>query len=167
MAVVTRLSVQVTNRDAVPRVANNSAVQGAHLRFGVGKVLTVATDSINSIYIFFSIPSNAVMSSLRVFSQDIGSSAAAADVGLYQTTKNGSAVVDADFFKAALNLNAGALNGTEILHDNVISLDKAEQRIWEHLGLTVDSKRDYDVCMTATGAIDAVANIVLKGSWAQ
>lgn len=168
MAVVERLSGQITNRDAVPRVANNPGTAAGALKAAVGKVLTVATDDIASVYRYFTVPSSATMHSLRLYSPDIGSAAAAADVGLYRTTADGGAVVDADFFAAAINLNAGAVNGQDcLLGTSGLPLSEMEMPLWQALGLTADPKVDYDVCLTATGAIDAAVNTVLRGTWAQ
>lgn len=168
MAVANRLSVHITQRDAAPRALNPSAAAGGMMRGFVGKVLTVATDDINSVYRFAQVPSSAVMHTLRLYSADIGSSAAAADIGLYSTTEDGAAVVDQDFFASAVNLNAGALNGTDVLYeaDSAFPVSKSEQRIWEALGLSTDPRIMYDVCLTATGAIDAAVSIALKGTYA-
>lgn len=169
MAVADRLSGVITNRDAVPRVNNNPGAAAGAVKAFVGKVLTVATDDINSVYRFATVPSNAVMHSLRIYSADIGSAAAEVDVGLYQTTANGSAVVDADFFASAVNLNAGALNGVDILHEanSGFPIGEAEMPLWQALGLSTDPHIDYDICTTATGAIDAAVNMVLRGTYAQ
>lgn len=168
MAVADRLSGPITNRDAVPRVTNNAAVAAGQVRAFVGKILTVATDDIASTYRFATVPSSAVMHSLRLYSPDIGSSAAAADVGLYRTTRDGSAVVDADFFAAAINLNAGAVNGQDcLLGTSGFPLSEMEMPLWQALGLTEDPKIDYDICLTATGAIDAAVNMVLRGTYAR
>lgn len=167
MAVVERKSGSITNRDATPRVINKPGVQGGIMKGAVATVETVATDDINSVYRMLRVPSNAVMHSLRHYSDDIGSSAAAADIGVYETTENGGAVVDADHFASALVLNAGALNGTDVLHESaVFGLEDAEKPLWEALGLSTDPKKDYDICYTATGAIDAAATLTLKAQWA-
>lgn len=168
MAVVTTKSGPITNRDAVPRVFNNPGAAAGTLKGFKGIVTTVATDDINSVYIMGSVPSNAVMHSLRYYGPDIGASAAAVDVGLYQTTANGGAVVDADFFTSALNLNAGALNGTDILYEanSAYPIGDAEKPLWSALALSADPCIMYDVCLTATGAIDAAVVVALQGTYA-
>ena len=170
MAVVNRKSGVITNRDAVPRVLNNPGAMGGALIGFAGTVETVATDDINSTYRMAQVPSNAVMHSLRLYSDDIGSSAAAADVGIYRTTDDGGAVVDADVFASAVNLNAGALEGTDLLNESKVTawgFEDAETMLWQALGLTADPKVMYDIVITATGAIDAVATLTLRGSYAQ
>jgi len=167
MAIVTRKSTSITNRDANPRVMTNAAGAAGSIRGFVGQLLTVATDDIDSAYIMGRVPSNAIMHSLRIFSPDIGSAAAAVDVGLYQTTENGGAVVDADFFASGVVLNAGAISAVEVVHEAaVFTLANSEKPLWSALGLTSDPERDYDVVLTPIGAIDAAVVIALKGLYA-
>ena len=109
MAVVTTKSTAITNRDATPVVLNNGAIICGDAKRTVGVVAVANGDSVGSKYIHCSIPSNAVVYSCSFSCPDIGTTTAG-DIGLYQTTANGGAVVDADFFKAANVFNAGAVN---------------------------------------------------------
>ena len=161
MGVVTVKSAGITNRDATPAVLNNSSVTKTAPHKAMGVVAIANGDSISSKYVVCSIPSNAVISSCVVSSPDIGTTTAA-DVGLYQTTANGSAVVDADFFKAAVSLNSGALNKSEVVNGNIITVANMEKRLYEHLALTTDPKIDYDVVLTLTGAADAAGSVVVE-----
>jgi hypothetical protein len=160
MAVVTTKSSQITNRDATPRVATNAHQAGAAKKAACGTVSIANGDSIASRYIHFSVPSNARISSLRKTHPDIGTTTAG-DIGLYKTTGDGGAVVDADFFSAASVFNAGAVLATEVGFGNVLSAANAEKRIWEALGLTADPKIMYDVCTTLTAAADAAGTLFL------
>ena len=165
MAVADRFSGPITDRDASPRTKVDAAVMGGTEKFCVGTLETVSGDDIASTYRFFEIPSNAVMSDLKIYSDDNGTTAAG-NIGLYQTTDNGSAVVDADFFASALNIAGGALNGTDVLHESAIfGLEDAEKPVWEALGLSADPNLKYDVVMTLTAASDAAATITLKGRY--
>ncbi|TXG77636.1 hypothetical protein E6Q11_02585 [Candidatus Dojkabacteria bacterium] len=165
MAVVNLKSAPITNRDATPQVKNNSNVEGGFVREVVATVETTAADSSASTYRFFQIPSNARMSILRLYSDDMGTTGLA-DFGLYQTTQNGGAVVDADFFGSAVDLNAAAINGTDITHESVV-IDPAEveQMIWQQLGLSSDPKIFYDVTATLTQATVSAGTITLKGTY--
>ncbi len=154
MAVVTVKSTQITNRDATPRVLNNGRVQGGEVKHARGAVLFTNGDSIASKYIVCSIPSRAIPISVRISCPDIGTTLAT-DVGLYRTTIDGGAVVDADFFKAAVSLSGGAIAKSEVVNGNVATLANAEKAIWELLGLSADPGVDYDVVLTATAAADA------------
>ena len=161
MAVVTTKSAGITNRDATPAVLSNSSVVKAALQKAAGVVAIANGDSIGSKFIVCSIPSNAVISSCVISAPDIGTTTAA-DVGLYQTTANGSAVVDADFFKAAVSLNGGAITKSEIVNGNIVTVANMEKRLYEHLSLTSDPGITYDVVLTLTGAADAAGSAVVE-----
>lgn len=161
MAVVTVKSTQITNRDATPRVLNNGRTTGGMVRHARGAAPITNGDSIASKYIMCSIPSRAVPISARISSPDIGTTTAA-DLGLYRTTADGGAVVDADFFKAAVVLNAGAIAKSEQVNGNLATLANAEKAIWELLGLTSDPGVDYDVVLTLTAAADATGTPMVE-----
>lgn len=161
MAVVTVKSTQITNRDATPRVINNSRITNGDVRHARDVATITSGDSATSKYIMFSVPSRAVPVSLRISSPDIGTTTTA-DLGLYRTTADGGAVVDADFFTAAKVLNAGALAKSESLNGNIISLTNSLKPIWELLALTTDPNIDYDVVMTLVGAADGTGLVLLE-----
>lgn len=167
MAVVTLKSAQITNRDASPVVFNNAGVARGDLRAFTARVQTNADDSANSKYLFGSIPSNAVPFSLRLYCDDSGTTGDM-DVGLYRNTADGGAVVDADFFASAVDINAAALNGSDILFESgAYSIEEAEKMVYQALGLTADPGIEYDVVGTLTEAVTAATDIVLKLAWAQ
>jgi len=162
MAVVTTKAGAITNRDSTPVVLSNASILNGLIHEAVGTVEAANGDSIASKYIFATIPSNARVSQILVYSDDVGTTTAA-DFGIYQTTANGSAVVDADFFASAVSLSGGALNGTDITHESaVFDPDDVEKPLWQALGLTSDPGLMYDVVATLTAAADAAGTISLK-----
>lgn len=162
MAVVTVKSAQITNRDATPVVFSNGRVVRSEVKHARGVVAVTSGDSVGSKFIACSIPSNAVVVSVRLSAPDIGTTTAA-DVGLYQTTANGGAVVGADFFGSAVALNAGPYTKTEVsLESGVYTIANQEKPVWEALGLTADSARDYDVVLTLTGAADGSGSVLVE-----
>lgn len=161
MAVVTTKSAQITNRDATPAVLSNSFIAASSLNRKQAIVAVANGDSVGSKLIFFQIPSNAYVSSLKTSAPDIGTTTAG-DIGLYRTVADGGAVVDADFFTAAVSYNGGAVTKSEKLYGNVVTIANAEKRIWELLGLTSDPMIFYDVVVTLTGAADAAGTIQLE-----
>lgn len=166
MAVVFPKSTQITNRDAVPRVPVDARIQGGMERHARGVIAFANGDSIASIARMFSIPSNAIPISVRVSCPDIGTTLAV-DIGLYRTTQDGGAVVDADFFGSAVSLSGGALNKSDITFESgVITLANAEKPIWQLLGLASDPGVNYDVCLTATAASDAAGSVLLEADFA-
>jgi hypothetical protein len=167
MAVVFPKSTQITGRDSTPRVPIDGRVQGGMLHHGRGVIAFANGDSIASIARMFSIPSNAIPKSIQITCPDIGTTTAA-DVGLYRTTQDGGAVVDADFFASAVSLSGGALNKVDVTFESgVITLANTEKPIWQLLGLTSDPQVMYDVCLTLTAAADAAGGVLLEGDWTQ
>ncbi len=165
MAVVTVKSGSITNRDSTPRVPNNPALQASFLRELVGTVEVANGDSIGSKYLFFQVPSNARMSQILIFQDDVGSTGEG-DLGLYRTTEDGGAVVDADFFASAFVLDDGAKNGTDITHEStVFDPDDVEKMLWQGLGLSADPQVFYDVVLTLTEAANGAATVSLKARW--
>lgn len=163
MAVVTVKSGAITNRDSTPSVQSNALIAGGVLREFVGTVETANGDSIGSKYIFGSLPSNARVSQILLYSDDIGTTTLA-DFGLYRTTADGSAVVDADFFASAVDVKGGALNASDITHEATVSydVDDAEKPLWSALGLSSDPGIMYDLVATLTAAADAAGTMSIK-----
>lgn len=142
MAAENLKSGSITNRDATPAVLNTS--QGGIVRQVWGKVETAGGDA-GSTYRFASIPSNARAIRVWFSSDDLGTGVTM-DIGLYQTTANGGAVVDADFFASAIDVATSAVAMTEITWERGATLiDEIEKPLWERLGLSADSKREYDI----------------------
>lgn len=165
MGVVTAKSTQITNRDATPRVLSNARVTRGEVLHSRGACAIANGDSIGSTYIFCQIPSHAIPISVRISSPDIGTTTAA-DVGLYKSTADGGAVVDADFFKAAVSLSGGALAKSEVVNGNVATLANGEKPIWELLGLSADPGLKYDIVLTLTGAADAAGTVLVEADFA-
>jgi len=165
MAVNILKSGVITNRDASPKVISDSSLSKGDLMEAVGTVQSVSGDSIGSTYIFATIRSNARVSSL-IMSCDGAGTTTIADFGLYQTTLNGSAVVDADFFASAQALTT-ALKNSDITHESgVYGIEDVEKPLWEALGLSEDPHIAYDVVATLTAASDATDDISVKIAYA-
>lgn len=166
MAVVAVKSTLITNADATPAVLNSPRVDGGFERIEVATAAITSGDNTGSTYRMFRVPSNAVMTDLRIYSPDIGTTTIS-DIGLYRTAKDGGAVVDADFFASALSLKDGALNGTDVLHESaVFSIANSGKELWDALGLTSDPSVFYDVAFTLTADADATATVKLIGRYA-
>jgi hypothetical protein len=163
MAVEARKSSLITNADEVPAVLNNPRVDGGFERAKIATVAVTNGDSIASTYRLFRVPSNAVMTDLRVYCPAI--TTAATNIGVYRTEKDGSAVVDADLFTSAQALTS-ALAGTDVLHESgVFSLANSGKELWDALGLTSDPSVFYDVTMTLTAAAGATGTVKVIGRY--
>jgi hypothetical protein len=165
MAVVAVKSTLITNADALPAVLNSPRVDGGFERIEVATATITDTNSIGSTYRMFRVPSNAVVTDLRIYSPDIGA-ATITDIGLYRTAKDGGAVVDADFFASALSLKDGALNGVDVLHEAaVFTIANSGKELWDALSLASDPGVYYDVALTLTAAADATGVVKLIGRY--
>jgi len=163
MAVEARKSSLITNADTVPAVLNNPRIDGGFERTKVATAAVTNLDSIASTYRLFRVPSNAVVTDLRVYCPAI--SGAVTDIGLYRTEKDGGAAQDADFFTSAQALTS-ALNGTDVLHEAaVFTIANSGKELWDALGLTSDPSVFYDVTMTLTAAATATGTVKVIGRY--
>jgi len=160
MAVVTVKAGAITNRDATPRVLSNASVAAGMKRGFLATVEAANGDSIGSKYILGSVPSNAYGELMKLYCDAITSGAG--DLGIYRTTADGGAVVDADFYASAQSIASAITTGTEIEHEadatdsgSGYGLADLEKPLWQRLGLTSDPKVWYDVVLTLTAATTA------------
>lgn len=151
MATVNRNSNVIANAVAVPRVANNPQAGGASQLFEVaGLVTCAADDSATSVHRFVRVPSNARISQ-ALFSTRLASSAGNLDIGVYQTSENGGAVVDADLFASAIAITTpDSLNLDVTYESGQFTFAESIMPLWEVLGLTSDPCREYDIAGTIT-----------------
>jgi len=155
MAVVTLKSTAVTNADASTMTANKLGIDGGKEKRRVGLATITNGDSSTSTYRVCRIKSSDYPTALLISAPDIGLTTTA-DVGLYDVAAvNSGAVVDADFFTAALSLKDGAIANSNVLNGNIITLANSEKPIWELLGLSADPGKWYDVALTLVGDADA------------
>jgi len=155
-------ATQLTNRDAVPQVANERQLDGI-LREVVGTVEAGAGDT-SSHYRICQVPSWARISQIMLFSDDVGS-AGAVDIGIFQTTANGGAVVDQDCFASAVDVNTAALNGTDVTYEAATAtgqIDDIEKKLWQQLGLSSDPQRFYDVVITPSTGLGTGGTLSLR-----
>lgn len=165
MAVVVTKTTAITNRDAQPKVKTIGHLTKGELFEACGTVELTNGDSIGSTLIFASIPSNARVSQI-LLSCDGGNTTGTANIGIYQTTENGSAVVDADLFASAQALTSALINSDVTHESGVYGIDDVEKELWEALGLSEDPKRFYDVVATLTAASDAADTVSMKVRYA-
>lgn len=166
MAVVTTKSGFITNRDAGTGTLSNPQLNNI-MKNAVGTVEGANGDSIASKFIMAQVPSNARVSKV-LLSCDAISTSGAADCGIYRSTADGGAVVDADFFASAVVLTA-ALNHSNITHEADptgagagYGQEDVEKPLWQALGLTADPSVYYDVVLTLTAALGGAGTVSLE-----
>lgn len=163
-AVVAVKSTAIGNRDSTPPVINSANIEKGELRESQGFAVLANGDSIGSTYPIGQLRSSDRMSEIKIYCADIGSTGLM-DLGLYRTTQDGGAVVDADFFGSAIAVSGGALNGVDITFEAAAAgglLTNGEKRVWEALGLSADPLITYDVVATLTAASDAAGTVLIR-----
>ena len=136
----------VTNFEATPQVANNSAELAGVLRTAHGFVELIAGDSTDDdIVMLAPIPSNAAVPQLFVGSDTFGGSCTF-NVGIYKTD---GTVKDEDVFAAAVSDEAALAD----VRFEAADINTASQKLWELAGDTSDPGGYYYVAITfnATG----------------
>lgn len=166
MAVVTTKSTAITNRDATPPVKNGMQLGPRPVYEQVATVELANGDSIGSKLVLVSLPSNARMSALWLLCDAITSGAA--DFGIYRTTADGGAVVDADVFGSAVSIATAITVGTNILHESgVTDIAYIEKPLWQLLGLSADPGVMYDLVATLTAATTAAGTLSARVTYTQ
>lgn len=161
MATVSISSTYITNRDASPRVLSNARISKGTMLVACGTLETTAADDVGSKYKLCSLPSNARVSRV-LLSCDSSGTNGIADFGIYQTTENGGAVVDADHFASAQSIATALKNSDITFESGVYGVEDIEKPLWEALGLSADPRRDYDVVATVTTATVDAATLSLQ-----
>jgi hypothetical protein len=135
----------VTNFVAVPQVLNSASQLHGVKRVATGTIALVAGDlSANDTVMLAPIPSNASITSIKLFNDDLdsGTTNLLTDVGIYTTAV---AVVDADAYASAITDLRGAVKtGTEVAFE-ARDINKMGQKVWQDAGLTSDPALTYFV----------------------
>lgn len=156
-------STIITNADATPATINTAQLANGRERSMRGVVTATTTKDIGSTYRFFRIKSNDLVKQLLLDNASWGASCTA-DFGLYKTAADGGAVVDADFFASAIDMNT-ANRALDITRESgVITVANMEKTVWELLGLSADPQIEYDVAATLTAATAATGAGCLTGT---
>lgn len=151
MAVVNAKSQIITDLDAVPVVKTNPLERDGKVRSMFGTAEFASSDD-TSVARVLRVPSSARVDFLRYASDDLGTGGTI-HIGLHRTTADGGAVVDADFFASALDVDTAAVAWTDITYESaVVAIENAGKALWEQLGLSSDPAVDYDVTVTRNAA---------------
>jgi len=162
MAVVALKSTPITNRDATPAVLNEGRMSGGMVRHARGVITTGSADTTASTYRFFQLPSNALLIRLLLTTNGTGT-VGAMDVGLYRTTADGGAVVDADLFSSAKLLTTALVGFDALRESTTIAIAASDVKpLWQWAGLSADPRVIYDVVGTLTATVDAAHDMLLE-----
>jgi hypothetical protein len=148
----------VTNFVAVPQVLNSAQQLHGVKRVATGTIALAAGDlSANDTVMLAPIPSNASITSIKLFNDDLDSSTViTADVGLY---KQDLSVVDADAYASAItDLRAAVKTGTEVAFE-ARDINKMGQKVWQDAGLSSDPALTYFVGIIFPAAGDQAGDL--------
>lgn len=156
----------ITNADASPVVLNSAQLSGGRLRFkrGWGTTVTAAAEAGSTIRCF-RVKSNDLVALMFLDCTAFGTGCTA-NIGLYKTTADGGAVVDADFFASAVDISAALVqsNVTREAAGTPNAVNYMEKCIWEALGLSTDPQIEYDVAITLGAAATGTGTACLSAA---
>lgn len=155
---LTLKSVAITNREAVPSVANNPGRGGSSKLKTVSSYLASVTAELSatSIIRMVEVPSNAVVKAVFFQSDPQGGSSdgCAFNIGVYRTIKDGGAVVDDDLFAAAKVVEDAAIARIDLVNQSTNNtIAKQNQPLWQAAGMTADPKSMLDIALTVSSDI--------------
>ena len=148
----------VTNFVAVPQVLNPAQQLQGVKRIAQGTVALASGDlGANDTVMLAPIPSNASITSIKLFNDDLDSgSTNTADVGLYTTAL---AVVDADAYASVItSLRSAVTTGTEVAFE-ARDINKMGQKVWQDAGLSSDPALTYFVGIGFPAAGDTAGDL--------
>ena len=148
----------VTNFVAVPQVLSSAQQLHGVKRVAAGTIaLAVADLGANDTVMLAPIPSNASITSIKIFNDDLDSSTTdTADVGIY---KQDLSVVDADAYASAITtLRSANTTGVEVAFE-ARDINKCGQKVWQDAGLSSDSGLTYFIGLSFPGAGDTAGDV--------
>ncbi len=148
----------VTNFVAVPQVLNPAQQLQGVKRVAQGTIaLAVADLGATDTVMLAPIPSNASITSIKLFNDDLDSGTTnTADVGIY---KQDLTVVDADAYASAItDLRSAVKTGTEVAFE-ARDINKMGQKVWQDAGLSSDPALTYFVGISFPGAGDTAGDL--------
>lgn len=166
MSVINRSSAQITNRDASPQILNDPGVCGGAVKRCVAKVTATNADSATSVYRMFQIPSNAVIASLKMVADALGTGAKV-NIGVYQTSENGGAVVASQGSLFASAVDVAAATALTDYRYSALTASGAEKQLWDLMGLSADPCILYDICVVVNVAIATTGSLALECTYVQ
>lgn len=170
MAVVNLLTTALSNIETTtPPVLNLPAFTGANDFTAVGVITTGASDSNNSTYRYFALPSNSNIFDIQVMN-DANTAGTSYECGLFAYPGGAVLTNCAAVLIPAGTTMASARNVWTSLYFPAITSGSAAVvnlglRLWELAGLTSDPGVYYEIVVTAVTAGTAGGKMALKINW--
>lgn len=138
-------STWIGNAVATPKVLTDANKSAGVAKVAKSAATVSATQASGDTIRLVRVPSNARIDAVLLSTGD-ATTAGAINIGVWQTADNGGAVVDADLFASALALTGGPFNRSDQTWESgEYTHAESCKPLWEVLGLSADSNRDYDI----------------------
>jgi len=145
-----------TSKHINAREASGSVLYSSIVTFEVA-----AADDDTSKYRIAKLPSSVIVKNIEI-RNDAVTAGTDYDVGIYQTSENGSAVVDADFFADALDLSSAHICGSELSGIKDLPVEDSSEALYEMLGVSLgDEPEYYDLVLTANTVGTAAGTVAV------
>ena len=148
----------VTNFVATPQVKNDSQQLHGVKRIAQGTIALASGDlSATDTVMLAPIPTNASVSSIKLFNDDLDSGTTmTTDVGLYTTA---IVAVDDDAYASAItDLRGAVTTGTEVAFE-ARDINKCGQKVWEDAGQSSDPGGYYYIGLLFDAAGDTAGDL--------
>ena len=166
----TAKGVEITKLDATPRTTLEAASGGGKLRVFMDTIAAGTGDLDNDdIIVLAQVPSNAKLTSIRIYNDDLNSGSGTFNVGLYNgpqaytisgTTTDAEAVIDEDCYATdsdAFQAATTVTTGTEEFLTEARNINAIANFVWEDGGLSEDPKVPLRIAITMSATGTAVA----------
>lgn len=160
----TQKSVNVTNLETQPVTVFNASILGGYL-FNFTDTIEATALTTNDIVIMSPLPVNAILNSIQLATDDLGTTGALS-LGLYKKNTDGTyTAVLSNAFATSLDVNTTAVAFTERRYSN-LDINTVSQKLWQLAGLSASPDYDslYIACLATTGTT-ATGTISIKGSY--
>jgi len=164
---LTLKSVQITNREAIPRTMNNPGAGAPGVLRTVQGYLASVTASLSGTSVIRMCEIDAYAIVDRVTFASAAQGGGTFDIGVYRTNADGGAVVDLDFFATAVAVTS-AVALTDVTNESTTNTTlKQTQPLWQALGMTQPAPgTKLDLCLTvATDITTGTGAVVLKAHY--
>ena len=163
----TAKGVEITNLDATPRTTLEAASGGGKLRVFMDTIAAGTGDLDNDdIIVLAQVPSNAKLTSIRIYNDDLNSGSGTFNVGLYNgpqaytisgTTTAADAVIDEDCYVTLSTQFQGAVTAPTELLAETRNVNAIANFVWEDGGLSEDPGVPLRIAITMSATPGSAA----------
>lgn len=157
----TTKSTSVTNYDATPQKMNDKHTFRSRRKVIREVIEVAAADDDGHIYAIAPVHSTDVIEDIMVMNDAIADGTDY-DIGLYDTTANGAAVVDANAYADAVSMASARVARTSLgFEGGGRDIANAKNRVWQDAGASADTAKDYVLALTANTVGTVAGTIVV------